>query len=423
MGFFSGFCSFVSSAVSTVSRAVSSTFNAVKETASKAVSWMAEKAESFIGGVKNIWDKVKPIISTVISPALKIAAKWAGVALPSFPWISTAIAAFDKALEALVAWDKTGLAKKVSDAINWAIEKAKQLNSIKLNKEELKEAETHNEALSEARGQLRGEAARALDLATLITTYAQLITRISDVLENNNITDFEHYLRLRAAQKLLNDTESRLKSASNIEDINEDDIFLVEIGSELLKANPNVSDTQAANLDRIILERFNKKLIPFVFEEMIMAWGYNLETMEKEWKSINDSLAKEQVALRRLEVSSKLSQLTNEEAKTLAELQQKLPPQKAKMEQLRKRTNEMRNYVFAAEGFLQVLEKTPEQFTGKEYLLDDSNTAGMIIIDCAQHGKKWEQLTEDEQSLIIDFANIFEEASRARAAKLVEIAA
>lgn len=423
MGFFSGFCNFVSSAVSTVSRAVSSTFNAVKETASKAVSWMAEKAESFIGGVKNIWDKVKPIISTVISPALKIAAKWAGVALPSFPWISTAIAAFDKALEALVAWDKTGLAKKVSDAINWAIEKAKQLNSIKLNKEELKEAETHNEALSEARGQLRGEAARALDLATLITTYAQLITRISDVLENNNITDFEHYLRLRAAQKLLNDTESRLKNASNIEDINEDDIFLVEIGSELLKANPNVSDTQAANLDRIILERFNKKLIPFVFEEMIMAWGYNLETMEKEWKSINDSLAKEQVALRRLEVSSKLSQLTNEEAKTLAELQQKLPPQKAKMEQLRKRTNEMRNYVFAAEGFLQVLEKTPEQFTGKEYLLDDSNTAGMIIIDCAQHGKKWEQLTEDEQSLIIDFANIFEEASRARAAKLVEIAA
>lgn len=423
MGFFSSFfrgvSSFVSSAVSTVSRAVSS----VKETASKAVSWMAEKAESFIGGVKNIWDKVKPIISTVISPALKIAAKWAGVALPSFPWISTAIAAFDKALEALVAWDKTGLAKKVSDAINWAIEKAKQLNSIKLNKEELKEAETHNEALSEARGQLRGEAARALDLATLITTYAQLITRISDVLENNNITDFEHYLRLRAAQKLLNDTESRLKNASNIEDINEDDIFLVEIGSELLKANPNVSDTQAANLDRIILERFNKKLIPFVFEEMIMAWGYNLETMEKEWKSINDSLAKEQVALRRLEVSSKLSQLTNEEAKTLAELQQKLPPQKAKMEQLRKRTNEMRNYVFAAEGFLQVLEKTPEQFTGKEYLLDDSNTAGMIIIDCAQHGKKWEQLTEDEQSLIIDFANIFEEASRARAAKLVEIAA
>lgn len=423
MGWFSSFCrgvsSFVSSAVSTVSRAVSS----VKETASKAVSWMAEKAESFIGGVKNIWDKVKPIISTVISPALKIAAKWAGVALPSFPWISTAIAAFDKALEALVAWDKTGLAKKVSDAINWAIEKAKQLNSIKLNKEELKEAETHNEALSEARGQLRGEAARALDLATLITTYAQLITRISDVLENNNITDFEHYLRLRAAQKLLNDTESRLKNASNIEDINEDDIFLVEIGSELLKANPNVSDTQAANLDRIILERFNKKLIPFVFEEMIMAWGYNLETMEKEWKSINDSLAKEQVALRRLEVSSKLSQLTNEEAKTLAELQQKLPPQKAKMEQLRKRTNEMRNYVFAAEGFLQVLEKTPEQFTGKEYLLDDSNTAGMIIIDCAQHGKKWEQLTEDEQSLIIDFANIFEEASRARAAKLVEIAA
>lgn len=47
----------------------------------------------------------------------------------------------------------------------------------------------------------------------------------------------------------------------------------------------------------------------------------------------------------------------------------------------------------------------------------------MIIIDCAQHGKRWEELTEDEQSLIIDFANIFEEASRERASRLVEVAA
>lgn len=47
----------------------------------------------------------------------------------------------------------------------------------------------------------------------------------------------------------------------------------------------------------------------------------------------------------------------------------------------------------------------------------------MIIIECAQHGRQWEELTEDEQALIIDFANIYEEASRARAAKLVEVAA
>ena len=47
----------------------------------------------------------------------------------------------------------------------------------------------------------------------------------------------------------------------------------------------------------------------------------------------------------------------------------------------------------------------------------------MIIIECAQHGKQWEELSESEQFLIIDFANIFEEASRARAARLVEVVA
>ncbi|MNW04057.1 hypothetical protein D3C71_2000860 [compost metagenome] len=70
-----------------------------------------------------------------------------------------------------------------------------------------------------------------------------------------------------------------------------------------------------------------------------------------------------------------------------------------------------------------MLEKNPEDFADKEYLLNDSSAAGMIIIECAQHGKQWEELSESEQFLIIDFANIFEEASRARAARLVEVAA
>jgi hypothetical protein len=115
--------------------------------------------------------------------------------------------------------------------------------------------------------------------------------------------------------------------------------------------------------------------------------------------------------------------LEPEEAAMLKELQDKLPPIREKLETQRKRTNEMRSYVFAAEGFLQMLEKNREDYAGKEYLLDDSAKAGMIIIECAQHGRQWEELTEDEQALIIDFANIYEEASRARAAKLVEVAA
>ncbi|WP_455232585.1 hypothetical protein [Geopseudomonas aromaticivorans] len=421
MGFFSSLLDGVKSAASAIVDAGKAIVSKAKEVAGKALNWMAEKAESFVGTVKEVWEKAKPIIETVIRPGVQFAAKWAAVNLPTFPWVSGALTAFDKALGVLLAWDQTDMAKKVDAAIKWAISKAKDLRNVWMNETEMAEAEQHEEVLREARGQTRGEAAQGIDIALLITNYAQLASRIKDVLENNNISDFQHYLRLRAAQKLLSDTEKRLTEAQDINAIDNDDLFLTEIAAELLKAQPQISDAQAERLDEIILQRFGKKLIPFVFEELIIAWGVNLSTMEKEWKKLNDNLSKKKVEMRRLETSQRLAELSAEENEKLAKLKAELPKLSAKMEQKRKRTSEMRNYVFAAEGFLQMLEKDPEEFTGKEYMLEDSATVGMLIIDCAQNGKRWEELNEDDQALIIDFANIFEEASRARAAQLVEV--
>ncbi|MDG0799136.1 hypothetical protein PQO10_000174 [Pectobacterium punjabense] len=384
---------------------------------------MAEKAETFVGNVKSVWEKVKPFISNVIRPIVQNAAKLAAKVLPQFPWIGGALQALDKALGLLVEWDKSELAKRISKAIEWAIKKAKQLKDLFLTQEEMNEAREHEEALREARSQMRGEAASAVDLASLITLYAQLSTKIKDVLENIQINDFEHYLRLRASQKLLKDTEQHLTRAQDINAITDDDLFLIETGNELLNPNPQLSDEATQRLDRVVMTRFGKKLIPFVFEEMIMAWGYNLQDMENEWKSLNGDLSKEQVLLRRLQIGQRLNDLQEEEVGMLSELEARLPEQQAKMEAKRKHTNEMRNYVFAAEGFLQMLEKEPEAFEGQEYLMEDSSAVGMVIIECAQFGKRWEELDSEQQSLIIDFANIFEKASRERASKLVEVAA
>lgn len=423
MGFFSDCWSAIKNVGSAAVEVVRTTFDNVREKARDALDWMATKAESFVGKVKEVWSKVKPFIANVVRPVLKVAAEWATVALPTFPWVATAIRAFDKALEALLNWEKSALAKQVKAAVEWAIAKAKTLRDIFLNDEEMEQAAAHEDVLREARADVRGEAGRALDLATLITQYAQLSTRIQQVLENNNISDFDHYLRLRASQKLLKDTEQRLIHAQDLEAINRDDLFLVEIGAELLKARPLVSDDQAVRLDEVIHARFGKKLIPFVFEELIMAWGCNLEQQEKDWKTLSESVARLQVQERQLKISQNLGEPAAEDQAALADIQARLPALKAQMDQLRKRNQEMRNYVYAAEGFLQVLEKQPEDFADDAYLLSDSQEVGMIIIDCAQHGKRWEELSEDEQSLIIDFANIFEEASRERASRLVEVAA
>ncbi|WP_288653628.1 MULTISPECIES: hypothetical protein [Pantoea] len=423
MGLWSGFSSFCSSVASAVTSTASRVWNGIKETAAKTVSWMAEKAETFVGSVKSVWEKVKPFISNVIRPIVQNAAKLAEKMLPQFPWVGGALKALDKALGLLVEWDKSELAKRIGKAIEWAINKAKQLKDLFLTQEEMDKASEHEQALREARNQMRGEAASAVDLASLITLYAQLSTRIKDVLDNIQINDFEHYLRLRASQKLLKDTEQHLTRAQDIDTITDDDLFLIETGNELLKPNPQLSDDATQRLDRVVMARFGKKLIPFVFEEMIMAWGYNLQDMENEWKSLNDDLSKEQVLLRRLQIGQRLGDLQEDEVPMLNDLEARLPVQQAEMEARRKRTNEMRNYVFAAEGFLQMLEKEPEEFADQEYLMEDSSTVGMIIIECAQFGKRWEELNTEQQSLIIDFANIFEKASRARASKLVEVAA
>ncbi len=423
MGFWSSVSNFCSSVASAVTSTASRVWNGIKETAAKTVTWMAEKAETFVGSVKGVWEKVKPFISNVIRPIVQNAAKLAEKMLPQFPWVGGALKALDKALGLLVEWDKSDLAKRIGKAIEWAINKAKRLKNLFLTPEEMDEAREHEQALREARNKMRGEAASAVDLASLITLYAQLSTRIKDVLDNIQINDFEHYLRLRASQKLLKDTEQHLTRAQDIDTITDDDLFLIETGNELLKPNPQLCDDATQRLDRVVMARFGKKLIPFVFEEMIMAWGYNLQDMENEWKSLNDDLSKEQVLLRRLQIGQRLGDLQENEVPMLNDLEARLPVQQAEMEAKRKRTNEMRNYVFAAEGFLQMLEKEPEEFADQEYLMEDSSTVGMIIIECAQFGKRWEELNTEQQSLIIDFANIFEKASRARASMLIEVAA
>ena len=124
MGFFSDCWSAIKSVGAAAVEVVRTTYDTVREKARDALDWMATKAESFVGKVKEVWNKVKPFIATVVRPALKIAAEWATVALPTFPWVATAIRAFDKALEALLNWEKTALAKQVKAAVEWAIAKA-----------------------------------------------------------------------------------------------------------------------------------------------------------------------------------------------------------------------------------------------------------------------------------------------------------
>lgn len=82
----------------------------------------------------------------------------------------------------------------------------------------------------------------------------------------------------------------------------------------------------------------------------------------------------------------------------------------------------MKSYVYAAEGFIQILEKDDGmlQAEDKDYLIDDSAEIAGIIMKVAQNNIDWDSLTEDEQNLITDYANIFEAEGKARAEHLAK---
>ena len=86
--------SVVSSVASTVKNVASKAWEKTKEVVAKAVNWMAEKAETFVGSVKKVWQSVRPFIDTHVRPLVQAAAK-----IAPWPWLKGALTALDKGEE------------------------------------------------------------------------------------------------------------------------------------------------------------------------------------------------------------------------------------------------------------------------------------------------------------------------------------
>lgn len=439
MGFFSSVGSFfssvassvgsaVSSAASAIGRGVSAAYNTAKDLAGQAVGWIAEKAEGFVDGVKNVWNTVKPYMDQIRS-ALKAAA----VATSGIPWLSGALTLLDKGLGALTKFENSPIANKVKQAIDWAIKLAKRWRGNskenenkpdRLNEEELEEAKKHQENLRFAEREIVSDEQRhQLELATVFNDYEIASTDLANTIDKAP-ENFEHYLRLRASQKLLAMADKKFRMAKTVDDLSADDIFIVRIASDLMKANPELSKEAALRLDRLLTEKYGKKLMPFVFEELIASWAKRADTLENQWKNDNRAYAKD-VSLRKYLLGAQeiQSELSIEEKNLLAVLEMELPNKKEKLDILATTHRDVERYVGAAEGLLQVLEKSPEEIEaeGRAYLLEESQHIGKLLIDCAQNEKPFSELDAENQSLMTDYANIFKKESKARMKSILEV--
>jgi len=303
MGFWSSVGAAVFSVASSISSAVSSVVSKAKEVATKAIGFMAEKAEGFIGKVSQMWQRIKPHIAN----GRKILQVLGGFI--THPWVKVALVGLDRALAWLEKLDKQPLVKRLQKALEWVISWCKDAHQKNMEEQELAE----------------------------------------------------------------------------------------------------FSDADTMRLDELTQRQFGKPIIPFVFEEMIIAWEKSRQLLEEEWEKKNSALAKDQLLHNRLVRAQKYEELEPTEVSALNDLKITLPRDTADLEQLGDDLQARRSYVNAAEGFLQMLEKEEQQLIaeGKEYLLDQGATVGALLIDCSQNDRAWSSLSLEEQSLITDFANIF----------------
>ena len=417
MGWFSEACSLVGSVASTVwdgVKSVASTvWDGVKKVASEALDFMSERAETFINNVATVWEKIKPLIR----PALQAFREWA-----PWPWLKAVATGLEKALDWVEKFENSELAKKLKQAFEWVAKTAKFIKEKFLTKEEVQEAQDREEVFRQAKTNMPADERKSVELAELINKFMIVQSLIQQTFKDDKIQDFDHYLRLRATQKLLAMSEKTLEESQNIENVGDDEIFLISISADLMQENPTISNEDIHKLNNLVYKKFHKELIPFVFEEMIIAWSRDLTDCKRKWEVGNKALAKDDVRLKTLINTAKLSSITHEEEAELNKLKESVASLRQAQDNLSKSNRAMENYVYAAEGLLEVLEGNAF-LDDKEYLIEQVGVVGKIIIDCAQNGKKWEVLTDDEQELIIDFANIFKKQSLERASQLVEVAA
>lgn len=438
MGFLGSVTSFVSSAVSSVasvaSRVVSSAYQTAKKVVGATIGFLATKAEKLVESVKKTWTRVKPYVEQ-FRGYIKIAADYV-----PFPWLKAALFAVDKGIDALFAFEKSPVAKKIEEAIQWAIKLSKKIHNqfeteeeakseqeeTVLSEAELQVAKQHQANIYSAEDQIQSTGmSHEIALLTAVNDYEIARAEIAKVLKEAP-QDFEHYLRLRATQKLLKMADKTFRFATEIKQISADDIFLVRVASDLIKADPELSEAAAVRLDSILQTRFGKKLTPFVFEEMIASWANASQTEDQKWEALNKTLIREKMLEKTLSTSKKIQgELSTEEEATLQQLLSDIPSKEIELKQIETKRMDIDRYVGASEGFLQLLEKDEDQIIaeGNEFLIEESPLIGAVLMRCAEKHIPFSELDEEEQDLIRDYANIFKKDARERMNTLLTVTA
>ncbi|WP_305805106.1 hypothetical protein [Stenotrophomonas sp. YIM B06876] len=419
MGFFSDLFESVTTAV----------VSTVKRVAAKAINFVAENAEKFVGEVKEVWKKVKPYIEKAQAPL-----KMAAASVPH-PYAKAALTAISKGIDALLALENSPIAKKVGSAIEsagkWARKMEEQIKNGEVpffTAEEYEQAVGNRDSLRTAEADSAGLDAQqraGLELANALNDLGIAQTDLQHVIDSEPAS-YDHYLRLRATQKLLSAVKGKLVKQKSLDALTADDQFVIRTASDLIKANPELTQASAKRLDSLLNENHGKTFQSFVQEEICVLLTQQAKDLGKQIKALGGEQDSNNIAITRLKTAKRVQgELDDTEAARLASLEETVAAQETELKTLRTERHDKEIFANAMEGFLQMLEKSEEQLSeeGREYVIDDGSRIGEIIVMAAQKNTPFEELSDEEQEIIIDFSNVFRKESKSRMESVIEVTA
>lgn len=413
MGLFGSFFGAIGSFVSGAASAVGRVITGAAKVAGKVLSTVARVGETVIKTVKTVWPVVKPWVQK------------ACVFLNAIPYVGPVLS---KVAGTLLALDQSPLLKKVASLAEKWLPIAGRVGDKLTNWAEIREAEEAQRQFEAAEAEMKTASEKQdLLLARILMRYKTLSSKVALKVEENDITNMESFLQLRSAQRILQRLESTKLSKKDLKigDFNKEDLFLMTFMEDLIDGKP-VSPKDAFHFTDLVEKEFGKTIYAIVFDEMIKQWAADLEVDRKKKESLTTQLnaAKNKIKNYQKQIDYGI-EVSEAELNEKAKLEQNIKVLEPELQQVEKAIGHRQDYIEAAEGMLCVYEG--DEYVAKvvgadnvETIKNNVDDLAELVLMCMEKGREWETLEEGEKSLINDFAIIFRNSAKARAADVLD---
>jgi hypothetical protein len=398
---------------SAITRGVGAVYSAAKAVCRDALVWMADKGHAFVDRIKDTYAAVRPFLAA----ALQVAASGVEYVARHVPWLHAGVVVINRTLDFVLRVAEGPLARLVEAAVRWVFDVSRYIVDNYLAKDVWAQAELHRTYLAQAVDlpDIEAEGEQVLNAAATFLDFEITRAKIADVLNTAAIDDLSHYLRLRAAGKLMDLVSQKYRAASTHAELSQEEAFLVRCGRQLIAPIPSLAPEDMKNLDDLVRIKLGRPLLPLVFEELLTAWAARIGKLDGDWRRLEARLARDKAALSQLNIRQRFGLTPSEQGQRTA-LMSEVPQLEQQSDAALQRRLEMEKYVFAGEGLLSILEYPEDTLDAEDtaYLAEAASRVGPVIIACAEYGRAWADLKPEDQRIVSHFAAKYEKTFRER---------